>query len=120
MSICSSQNKSLLWQLLSNHPNQKNNPKKFQHVLEYRVTEMNKNRFKFNNDFFIDRTLNFRFHYPFENEKKSKLTREIFRSLNLDNFKSAEQEFDSAKRISKSYKLDESDKSKIKYFCNKS
>ena len=50
MSICSSQNKSLLWQLLSNHPNQKNNPKKFQHVLEYRVTEMNKNRFKFNND----------------------------------------------------------------------
>ena len=46
----SSQNKSLLWQLLSNHPNQKNNPKNFQHVLEYRVTEMNKNRFKFNND----------------------------------------------------------------------
>ena len=50
MSVCSSQNKSLLWQLLSNHPNQQNNPKKFQHVLEYRVTEMNKNRFKFNND----------------------------------------------------------------------
>ena len=50
MSICSSQYKSLLWQLLSNYPNQKNNPKKFQHVLEYRVTEMNKNRFKFNND----------------------------------------------------------------------
>jgi len=53
MSVCSSQNKSLLWQLLSNHPNQKNNPKKFQHVLEYRVTEMNKNRFKFNNDLMI-------------------------------------------------------------------
>jgi hypothetical protein len=50
MSVFSSQNKSLLWQLLSDHPNQKNNPKKFQHVLEYRVTEMNKNRFKFNND----------------------------------------------------------------------
>jgi len=53
MSVCSSQNKSLLWQLLSNHPNQQNNPKKFQHVLEYRVTEMNKNRFKFNNDLMI-------------------------------------------------------------------
>jgi len=53
MSVCSSQNKSLLWQLLSNHPNQKTNPKKFQHVLEYRVTEMNKNRFKFNNDLMI-------------------------------------------------------------------
>jgi len=50
MSVFSSQNKSLLWQLLSDHPNQKNNTKKFQHVLEYRVTEMNKNRFKFNND----------------------------------------------------------------------
>ena len=43
MSVHSTQNKSLLWQLLSNHPNQKTNPKKFQHVLEYRVTEMNKN-----------------------------------------------------------------------------
>ena len=53
MSVFSSQNKSLLWQLLSDHPNQKNNPKKFQHVLEYRVTEMNKNRFKFNNDLMI-------------------------------------------------------------------
>ena len=53
MSVYSSQNKSLLWQLLSNHPNQKNNPKKFQHVLEYRVTEMNKNRFKFNNDLML-------------------------------------------------------------------
>uniref|UniRef100_A0A6C0EMK1 Uncharacterized protein n=1 Tax=viral metagenome TaxID=1070528 RepID=A0A6C0EMK1_9ZZZZ len=50
MSVYSAQNKSLLWQLLSDHPNQKNNPKKFQHVLEYRVTEINKNRFKFNND----------------------------------------------------------------------
>ena len=53
MSVFSSQNKSLLWQLLSNHPNQKSNPKKFQHVLEYRVTEMNKNRFKFNNDLMV-------------------------------------------------------------------
>ena len=45
MSVHSTQNKSLLWQLLSNHPNQKTNPNKFQTVLEYRV-----NRFKFNND----------------------------------------------------------------------
>jgi hypothetical protein len=53
MSVFSSRNKSLLWQLLSDHPNQKSNPKKFQHVLEYRVTEINKNRFKFNNDLMI-------------------------------------------------------------------
>ena len=53
MSVNSTENKGLLWQLLSNHPNQKTNPKKFQHVLEYRVNEMNKNRFKFNNDLMI-------------------------------------------------------------------
>ena len=53
MSVNSTENKGLLWQLLSNHPNQKINPKKFQHVLEYRVNEMNKNRFKFNNDLMV-------------------------------------------------------------------
>jgi len=53
MSVHSTQNKGLLWQLLSNHPNQKTNPKKFQSVLEYRVTEMNKNRFKYNNNLMI-------------------------------------------------------------------
>ena len=53
MSVNSTENKGLLWQLLSNHPNQKTNPKNFKHVLEYRVTEMNKNRFKFNNDLMI-------------------------------------------------------------------
>ncbi len=53
MSVQSSQNKHLLWQLLSNHPNQKSNPKKFQHLLEYRVTQMHKNRFKYNNDLML-------------------------------------------------------------------
>ena len=53
MSVNSTENKGLLWQLLSNHPNQKTNPKKFQHLLEYRVIEMSKNRFKFNNDLMI-------------------------------------------------------------------
>ena len=53
MSVHSTQNKGLLWQLLSDHPNQKTNPKKFQNVLEYRVTEMNKNRFKYNNNLMI-------------------------------------------------------------------
>ena len=47
MSVNSKENKGLLWQLLSNHPNQKNNPKKFQSVLEYRVNEMHQHRFKF-------------------------------------------------------------------------
>jgi len=50
MSVNSTENKGLLWQLLSNHPNQKIAPKKFQAVLEYRVNALHRNRFKFNND----------------------------------------------------------------------
>jgi len=50
MSVNSTENKGLLWQLLSKHPNQNKEPKKFQAVLEYRVAEMHKNRFKFGNN----------------------------------------------------------------------
>ena len=53
MSFNSTQNKSLLWQLLGNHPNQKSTPTKFQAVLEYRINEIHKNRFKFNNDLML-------------------------------------------------------------------
>jgi hypothetical protein len=53
MSVNSTQNKGLLWQLLGNHPNQKTTPKKFQSVLEYRVNEIHKNRFKFGNDLML-------------------------------------------------------------------
>ena len=50
MSVNSRENKGLLWQLLSNHPFQKEDSKKFQAVLEYRVNEIHKNRFRFNNN----------------------------------------------------------------------
>jgi DNA-binding CsgD family transcriptional regulator len=50
MSVNSNDNKALLWNLLSNHPNQKSDPKKFQSVLEYRVNEIHRNRFKFGNN----------------------------------------------------------------------
>ena len=50
MSVNSNDNKGLLWNLLSKHPNQKKDPKKFQAVLEYRVNEIHRNRFKFNNN----------------------------------------------------------------------
>ena len=52
---------------------------------------------KFGKSFFLDKTLNFRIHYPFENEKRSKLSREIFRSLDLKNFKNVKEEFIKAK-----------------------
>ena len=50
MSVNSNDNKALLWNLLSKHPNQKKDPSKFQAVLEYRVNEIHRNRFKFGND----------------------------------------------------------------------
>ena len=50
MSLNSNDNKALLWNLLSNHPNQKKDSKKFQAVLEYRVNEIHRNRFKFGNN----------------------------------------------------------------------
>ena len=50
MSVNSNDNKALLWNLLSKHPNQKKDPSKFQAVLEYRVNEIHRNRFKFGNN----------------------------------------------------------------------
>ncbi len=50
MSVNSNDNKALLWNLLSKHPNQKKDSKKFQAVLEYRVNEIHRNRFKFGNN----------------------------------------------------------------------
>ena len=50
MSFKSNDNKALLWNLLSQHPNQKKNPKKFQAVLEYRINEIYTNRFKYGNN----------------------------------------------------------------------
>jgi hypothetical protein len=50
MAFNSRDNKAMLWQLLSEHPVQKENPKKFQSILEYTVDEIYKNRFQFNND----------------------------------------------------------------------
>ena len=73
---------------------------------------------KFKNNFLIDKTLNFRIHYPFSSEQKSKLSREIFRCLNLNNYLNAKEEFAKAKSNSKNYIFDNSDKTKIKYFGN--
>ena len=85
-------------------------------TLHEQMFKISKNNFRIKNSFFIDNTLNFRFHYPFANEKKSILTRKIFRCLNLDNYSSAQKEFSLAKEKSKNYKFDESDKTKINYF----
>lgn len=50
MSANSRENKELLWQLLSDHPFQKENPRKFQSMLEYKVNEIHEKRFGFQNN----------------------------------------------------------------------
>ena len=85
-------------------------------ILHEQIFQITNNDLNFKNKFFIDQSLNFRFHYPYENEKKSKLSRKIFRCLNLKNYRNPEKEFNLAKEKSKNYKLDESDVSKINYF----
>ena len=53
MSVNSRENKELLWQLLSDHPFQKKDPKKFQSMLEYKVNETHQTRFNFQNNLMI-------------------------------------------------------------------
>ena len=50
MSVKSRENKALLWQLLSDHPFQKTDPKKFQAVFEYRINEVYNQRFHYKNN----------------------------------------------------------------------
>jgi hypothetical protein len=61
MSVNSRENKELLWQLLSDHPFQKKDPKKFQSMLEYKVNETHQTRFNFQNNLMI---MNFAFASP--------------------------------------------------------
>lgn len=65
-------------------------------------------------NFFIDKTLNFRFNYPYKIKTRSKITRKIYRSLNLNNFSTASKELNLASK--KNYEYDNSDITKIKYF----
>ena len=75
-----------------------------------------KNNLKIKNNFYIDRTLNFRIHYPYEIEKKSKMTRQIYRCMNLANYNNVKEEYALAKNKSLNYKFDSTDIAKINYF----
>ena len=75
------------------------------------------NKLKFNNNFYIDKTLNFRVVYPHSVNIKSKLTRNVYRSLNLNNFTDVNNEL--KKAANTKYKYDNSDITKINYFKTK-
>ena len=70
------------------------------------------------NSFYIDQTMNYRIIYPFEVAKKSQLTRSIYLSLNLENYKNADKEIINARIKAKNYSMTKSDINKIKYFRN--
>lgn len=77
---------------------------------------VSKNNLKIKKNFFVDDVINVRIHYPFNVEKKSKLSRKIYRCLDLKKFKNAKKELEVAKKKSLNYKNDTSDTSKLYYF----
>ena len=87
-------------------------------IIHSQIVDVGLKNCKFKKNFLVDKSINFRIHYPFSLEKKSMLSREIFRCLNLKKFFNAKEEFLRAKVNSKKYVLVDSDKTKIKYFGN--
>lgn len=88
---------------------------KIKNVIYEQIFSIAKNDFKIKN-FYIDKTINVRIHYPFDIEKKSKLTRKIYRCLDLKKFQDPSKEFELAKQRSLSYNYDASDYTKVNYF----
>ena len=71
---------------------------------------------KIKKKFYIDKNINYRVHFPFQIAKKSRISRSVYRLLNLNNYKNPEYEIKNSIKNSGNYKLDENDKSKINYF----
>ena len=92
--------------------------KKLKNILYKQIYKIVKSELKIKKNFLIDKTLNFRFHYPFKLEKKSRLNREVYRCLDLKNYHEPDKEFENAILKSKNYIKDKSDLTKIKYFGN--
>lgn len=88
---------------------------KIKNLIYENIYLVSKNNLKLNN-FLIDKTINVRIHYPINIEKKSKLSRKIYRCLDLRNYKNSKLEFQAAKKKSLKYKFDISDITKVKYF----
>ncbi len=90
---------------------------KLRDILIQSIYNVGKNDLNYDN-FFIDRELNFRIVYPYEVSIKSKLTRSVYRLINLKNYKKAQTEIDDAIKNSKNYIPEYSDIKKIEYFKN--
>ena len=73
-------------------------------------------KYSIKNNFYVDKTLNFRVVYPYHIAKKSILSRAVYRCLNLQNYHDAKNELKKAVIKSKTYEMDRSDLTKLKYF----
>ena len=69
--------------------------KKLRASLIKNMNDVGKNNLNFKN-FYIDKELNFRIIYPYEISLKSKLSRSVYRSINLKNYKNSEKELNQA------------------------
>ena len=81
--------------------------KKLKNTMYEFLFNVGKHDLNIKKNFFIDKTLNFRFNYPYKIKIQSKISRKIYRSINLDNYKNASKELNLAKKAN--YKYDNSD-----------
>ena len=88
--------------------------KKLKNTMYEFLFNVGKHDLNIKKSFFIDKTLNFRFNYPYKIKIRSKISRKIYRSINLDNYNNASKELNLAKKAN--YKYDNSDLTKIEYF----
>jgi len=66
--------------------------------------------------FYIDEPINYRIHYPFEFSRRSRLSRLVYRSLNLKNYKNPEAELNEKIKNHSKYKMQKTDIDKVAYF----
>ena len=94
--------------------------KKMNEVMAKQIFYIGQNNLKLNKakSFYIDQTMNYRIIYPYELAKKSQLTRSIYLSLDLENYKNADKEINRGKIKAKKFTKNESYLNKIKYFKN--
>lgn len=94
--------------------------KKFNDYMYKQIFYVGKKNLSLNkkNIFYIDKSINYRIIYPFKIAVKSKIKRSTYRMLNLENYKKAKTEINTAIKKQSKYKMTKADLNKIKYFNN--
>ena len=69
-----------------------------------------------NKTFYIEKENNYRIHYPFKVARRSKLTRQVYRLLNLKNYENADEELSKCIKNQSKYIMEKKDLDGISYF----